>query len=561
MPAKLTKEQWVAKAVAVHGDKYDYTNMEYLGSMKKLEIFCKACNRTFLQYGNDHTSKKAGCPHCAGIAKLTTEEFIKRATEVHKGKFDYSKSVYVNSNTPLTVTCPVHGDIQVKPHGHLRGHDCDQCCKTYKLTTEEFIRRSKEKFGDKFDYSETEYVNMDTELALICKQFGRFVIRPRDHFTCSSGYNLEFRQKYVGDVPETPQDLSKKPQMVANWEPSTLEHFLKRAREVHGDLYSYDKVKYSSNKKDVTITCPIHGDFDQSPHNHYKGSGCPKCSFSSGASKPEEILVNQLQGAVRHDRSLGFELDIMLPQHKVAIEVNGIYFHSDIKSNKHRHSNKTTKCLEAGLKLYHFTDADIYNHLPIVLSMINNACGKSERMFARKLEVREVGYKDAKVFFDANHISGSPTFAIAYGLFDGDRLVSCMSFSKSRFAKEYEWEIIRFATLLNTSVVGGASKLFARFVKDVQPKSVMSFADRRFGEGKVYEKLGMSFIRTTDVGYSYHSNKTVVSRFKAQKHKLTQLLGDKFDPELSERDNMVKAGYHKLYDCGHNVYALNLTEN
>lgn len=559
MGKMLTKEEWVSKAVSIHGDKYDYSNTEYLGSMKKLEIFCRSCNKIFKQYGNDHTSKKAGCPYCKGVAKLTTEEFISRSTEIHKGKFDYSKSVYVNSDTLLTVTCPTHGDIQVKPHGHLRGHDCDKCSKTYKLTTEEFVRRSKDKFGDKFDYSETEYVDMDTNLTLICRQNGRFLVTPRSHFSCTSGYNLEFRQKYVGEIPNSSQDLHNKPAMVKNWKPASLEHFVARSKEAHGEKYLYHKVEYSSNKRNVMITCPIHGDFLQHPHNHYSGSGCPKCFAAKGASKQEEILASNLSGVIRHDNSFGVELDLLIPEHNVAVEVNGIYFHSDRIPNKNRHSRKTKVCLDAGVKLFHFTDADVNTKLPIVLSMINNSCGMSKKIFARNLTLRCVDYAEAKSFFENNHISESATFSKAYGLYSDGTLVCCMSFAKARFSKEYEWEIIRFATILNTVVVGGASKLFKEFIRDVRPSSVMSFADRRFGDGGVYIHLGMHYVRTTDVGYSYHSKNKVISRFKAQKHKLPALLGEKFDPNLSERDNMLKSGYYKLYDCGHNVYAINLT--
>ena len=255
MPRKLTKDEWITKAVAVHGDKYDYSNMEYLGCMQKLEIFCKACSKTFKQYGNDHTSKKAGCPHCKGVARLTTEEFIKRATEVHKGKFDYSKVVYVNTVTPLTVICPVHGEIQVKPHGHLQGHDCDQCCSTYKLTTEEFVKRSKEKFGDKFDYSEAVYVSSIEPVTLLCQEFGRFQIKAMTHLLSATGY----------------------PSSIVN-RPRGIEYFLKRSSDVHGDRYDYSKVEYCNKRTNVKIICKEHGEFLQTPNNHWSGAGCHKCA-------------------------------------------------------------------------------------------------------------------------------------------------------------------------------------------------------------------------------------------------------------------------------------------
>jgi hypothetical protein len=130
-----------------------------------------------------------------------------------------------------------------------------------------------------------------------------------------------------------------------------------------------------------------------------------------------------------------------------------------------------------------------------------------------------------------------------------------MSFNKPRFDKDIQWEIIRFATKLNTTIVGGASKLFKAFTNTYNPESVLSYADLRFGAGGVYEKLGFAYSHTSDVGFSYHrKDGTVLSRYQGQRHRLPELLGDKFDESKSARDNMVSNGWHLLYDCGNNVY-------
>jgi hypothetical protein len=120
-----------------------------------------------------------GCPECC--ERKTTEQFIKKAKEVHGDKYDYSKVEYVNNETKVCIICPKHGEFWQKPSNHLQGKGCLDCCGSRKKTTEQFITEAREKHGDKYDYSKVEYVNGKTKVCIICPKHGEFYQKPERH--------------------------------------------------------------------------------------------------------------------------------------------------------------------------------------------------------------------------------------------------------------------------------------------------------------------------------------------------------------------------------------------
>ena len=252
MRKKMTTEEFIAKAREVHGDKYDYSKVNYINNSTKVIIICPI-HGEFEQTPDKHLFGR-GCPDCSGRKKLTTEEFIKRATEVHGDRYDYSKVEYVNNKTPIVIICADHGPFEQLPNVHLSGHGCPTCSGRKRSTTEEFISKAREVHGDKYDYSKVEYVNMAKEVCIICPEHGEFGQRPSNHLNGAG-------------CPKCSHPSSK----------YTTEEFIAKAREVHGDKYDYSKVKYINNKTDVCIICPEHGEFYQKPSQHLQGHGCDKC--------------------------------------------------------------------------------------------------------------------------------------------------------------------------------------------------------------------------------------------------------------------------------------------
>ena len=179
---KYNTEIFIKKAREVHGDKYDYSKVEYIDNSTKVCIICPE-HGEFWQKPNYHLSGR-GCTLCGQDSRknkisLNTQKFIERSMEVHGDKYDYSKVNYVNNHTKVCIICPEHGEFWQKPMSHLNGHGCvkcyaKDCADRFALTTEEFIKRSMEVHGDKYDYSKVNYVNSYTKVCIICPEHGEF---------------------------------------------------------------------------------------------------------------------------------------------------------------------------------------------------------------------------------------------------------------------------------------------------------------------------------------------------------------------------------------------------
>lgn len=282
---------------------------------------------------------------------------------------------------------------------------------------------------------------------------------------------------------------------------------------------------------------------------------------------PNSFLEHQLglflkqfdQNLIINDRKTiaPLQLDFVLPSLNTAIEFNGIYWHGELSGrNRSYHLNKTRMCKQQNIQLIHILESEWIYKKGIVKSIIANKLQSSkDKIYARKCSLVEVDSKTARVFLLANHIQGPRSSSIRLGLEYNGQLVSLLTLSASRFSKKHQYEIYRFCNKLNTTVVGGASKLFKHFIDTRNPSSVITYSDNRFGEGKLYEKLGFRYTHSSAPNYSYFKRGSVElhSRVKFQKHKLEKLL-DIFDPELSEWQNMQQNGYDRIWDCGNRVW-------
>ena len=261
-----------------------------------------------------------------------------------------------------------------------------------------------------------------------------------------------------------------------------------------------------------------------------------------------------VENKIFNDRHLGKELDIYLPDYNLAIEYDGLMYHSEgfnsffKNTDKNYHLEKTELCLKNDIQLLHIFETE---DLDLWLSMINSKLGLNNKIFARKCIIKELKSKETEDFLNKNHLQGFCQAKINVGLFYKDELVSLMTFSKPRFNKKYEYELIRFASKRNYTVIGGASKLWKYFVNKYNPKSVITYANRRFSNGDLYYKLGFNFIEKTQPNYFYfkHGKFKLYNRIKFQKHKLNDIL-EVYDENLSEAENMFNNKYRRIYDCG-----------
>jgi hypothetical protein len=212
-------------------------------------------------------------------------------------------------------------------------------------------------------------------------------------------------------------------------------------------------------------------------------------------------------------------------------------------------------CKEVGIQLLQFFEDEWNFKRPIVESIIKTKLGISTRIYGRETVIRKCSKEEARIFLDTNHIQGFCGAENYYGLFKDSECVSMLTVGKHRFIKN-EKEIIRYCNKLNHIVVGGFSKLLKEIKKDYD--KVYSYSNFRFFDGKVYEKFG-EFLGISEPGYYWTNPSKMIrlSRYQTQKgDKLSKLLKDQYDPSLTEEENMINAGYLKIWDCGNGIYLL-----
>jgi len=296
-------------------------------------------------------------------------------------------------------------------------------------------------------------------------------------------------------------------------------------------------------------------------------TGCPKCAKTSRYSHIHRRVVEWLERKGLEPRvncrtlAKGKEIDIVLDEQKIAIEIDGVYWHSSrFMSDESNQRLIRRKLIEdQGYRLIRLWDMELVKRPAAVTSLLTSILGLSKyRIGARQTQIRKIEAAEATAFLDKWHIQGSTSASVNLGLFYSDSLLAVMTFRRPTISTAYDWEMARFVVKGNWSIAGAASKLLSAFrTEGAHAGSIVSYADRRYSEGGLYRTLGFELIRVSKPGYFYyHQSARAVSRYSAQKHKLGKLLGDGFDAALSERQNMEANGYHRVFDCGQFVFAL-----
>ena len=540
------KTKFIEKSKNRHGEKYDYSKVEYVDSLTKVCIICKE-HGEFWQTPQGHV-RGQGCPKCANIKRGDTfrsdgDTFIKRATVLHDGKYIYDKDSYINAMTKVPILCLKHGTFWMTPMNHLLGQGCPKCSGRG-LNTEEVIELFKEKHGDNYDYSKVVFTKMHEKVCIICKEHGEFWQTPSKHL--------------LGQGCPKCSTIKK-----AKERTLTTNDFIEKSSKIHNNKYVYDKTEYKGTYESLTITCPIHGDFTQRANDHLNGHGCPICGNNmSLAEKEIEDYVKSFgvktETKIRGILSNNKEIDILMPELNLGIEYNGLKWHSDEFKDKNYHLNKTEECKKLGIRLVHIFEDEWINKKEIIKSIIRNIIGKTEnKIYARKCIIQNVDDNEKKEFLEKNHIQGNVNSQINLGLYHDGELVSLMCIGKPRInlgrkaSLEDEYELLRFCNKLNTNIVGGASKLFKYFITNYSPTLITSYCDYRWSIGNMYEALGFTLSHLSQPNYYYIIGNNRKNRFKYRK---SELIKEGFDPEKSEKEIMEERGIHRIYDCGSLVY-------
>lgn len=481
--------------------------------------------------------------------KYNTENLKEKFSEIHHNFYNYDKMVYRGYKNKITVTCPEHGDFDIAVSKHLIGQGCPKCryiksSAALRRPIETIIEKFKSVHGDEYDYSlMTEYKNTNEKLPIICKEHGVFYQSYNNHYKGKQGCPVCGKNK------------------CSEHQRLTTDEFIEKANTVHDGKYDYSLVRYITGKDNVDIICPTHGKFSQIARNHLMGAGCPLC-FKEKSNVEREILefITELVGeenVITNDRKVldGKEIDIFLPNYNIGFEVNGLIWHSEkFEPNKNAMVEKLNLAESKSIKLINLFEDDWYNKQHIVKSRIKNVLGITpNKIYARNCGIKKVPYYESELFLNLNHIQGNCVSKYRYGLYYNNELISLMTFGKPRKnvkgkTGENIYELIRFCNKVGYSVVGGSSKLFNEFIKEYNPSEVISYADRCWSNGNLYETLNFIKYNTSKPSYYYIIDKKKINRFNLRKDVLVSKYG--CPKEMSEHEFCISKGWYRIYDCG-----------
>lgn len=352
---KSSTEEFIKKAIAVYGNQYDYSKVDYHGNKTKVCVICPRHGEWWVTPNNFLRGSR--CPGCYGTPKKTNEEFVQKAREVHGDKYDYSKVKYDGEKNRVQIICSIHGEFTQRAGSHLRGSGCPICGGKVHFNRDLFIKRSLETHSIRYDYSKVHFSKSTEKVCIICPEHGVFWQNAVYH---SNGGNCP---KCVGGVK------------------LTRESFIEKATAVHKGKYDYAKVEYKNYSTKVCIICPEHGEFWQTPNNHLFGAGCPTCPQSNLEGELRQFLI---KNGIIFEQEKGFDwlrykkklfLDFYLPGRNIAIECQGKQhfapvdlFGGEAFFNKtlERDRIKYELCKDHGIRVLYFSNAAIDYPYPVI---------------------------------------------------------------------------------------------------------------------------------------------------------------------------------------------------
>jgi very-short-patch-repair endonuclease len=339
MSKRVSINEVLKRFKKIHGDKYDYSKVDYIHSRTKVEIICPE-HGSFFQEPVVHW-QGSNCPSCQKNKKKSKSDIIIEFKKIHSDKYDYSKVKYKNIMTKVEIICPEHGEFLQTPNDHKSGSGCPKCNKYGSLTEDIFFNKLEQLFGNKYNYSKTNFINTKKNIVVICPEHGEFLINAGKHYRGVGCIRCTHRKKL-----------------------NTLEA-IEDFKTVHLAKYDYSKVNYTNAKIPVEIICPEHGSFFQKPNNHKNGSGCPKCAQENSESKGERKVREFLESNnIKYSQEVklfdNYRFDFYLEDLNTVIEYDGKQHFEPVEyfgglegflKTQERDKIKTEYCLENNIRI------------------------------------------------------------------------------------------------------------------------------------------------------------------------------------------------------------------
>lgn len=522
MVKKLTYTD-VLKSFETEG--YQLLSKEYVNSSTPVKYVCPQGHTYQVTWNKWQGGRR--CPYCTpgGRVRVVDIEYIrsKFAEEGYKLLIE----VYTNCDTKLKCTCPEGHTVYISWDAwQSKGTRCAECSGT-----------KKHSFGDVdaafssegFTLLSTDYKNVHSKLK----------------YRCPVGHE--------GTITFSNWKAGNRCRQCSGKIKHSLE-FIKKEFEVEG--YKLLTKKYVNGKQKLSYICPKNHRHSMVWNNWQQGQRCPSCL---NLSKGEKELAGSIRALgiyiIRNDRTIiaPYELDIFIPSKKIAIEYCGLYWHSEgMGKNSTYHKNKLDMCQEKGIRLITVFEDEWLIGKDIVISMLKSILGiYNTTLHANECKVKEISEKEAKDFYQENHLQGyGVEYATSLGAFYDNTLVSVMTFSNAGSDKVTKattddvWELYRFCSKKEHEVVNVTSKLLKYFEKNYRVKELVAYADRRWSVGNMYYKLGFSFSHKTRPNYWY---------FRGSKKRMVRFSKIKISDEpkhISEWRLRQDEGWNRVWDCG-----------
>ena len=344
---KYTKEEFITKAIAIHGNKYKYDGVFYINSGTKVSIYCKIHNEYYTQVPESHLNG-CGCPKCK-YTDSNLETFIQKAIKKHGNKYDYSKVIYVSSKDKVIIICDKGHEFEQTPVLHVNKSGCPKCAlNNMGDTQEDFIKKAKLIHGNKFDYNKVCYISARTPIIIICENGHEFKQKPCTHL--KSGC-------------DTCNNIKRK---------CTTEEFIERAIKIHDNDYDYSKSICTGITNKVTIICKKGHAFEQLASSHLLGCGCTICKETKGEKYIRKVLCKyniefKSQYRILPER---YRYDFYIPSLNTIIEFDGKQHYEPVNifkgeegylKTKKRDLAKNNICNLLGINLIRIPHYDVNN--------------------------------------------------------------------------------------------------------------------------------------------------------------------------------------------------------
>lgn len=556
---KYTTDGFISKGNLVHNKYYDYSNVVYLNSNKKVSIICPIHGLFLMSPANHLNGQK--CPSCSGVKKKTTDDFIIESIAVHGEKYDYSFVNYKNNRTKVEIICKEHGKFKQNPKDHLNGHGCKMCqLSKGEEKIEKLLKSLNLNFEREYRFKDDMIKKLPfdfylPDLKLLIEYDGRQHYEPVEVF----GGNGAFEKLKENDKIRNLWCENKNIELIRISYKDEEDGFNNLIKILNKKINMRETILniVTSNKKNNISTDVIQSEYIKYSKSLKRDDYLLKSKFDverylSTKSELRNFLSDNYNDLIIEDYIINnFDFDFYLVNLKIGIKIISGFSDNELNVSKYRQQERSNI---PGIKSIQIFDDIWVDKKPIVKSRILNLINKNKfRVFARNCEIVILSTKESSKFFNENHMQGNIGSSIKIGLKYRNEIVSAMTFGKRRknlgsSPDMNSWELIRFANKKETSVIGSASRIFKYFLKIYNPNNVVSYADKCWSnESNIYEKINMKFVHGSSPSYFYLVGSNRKGRFGYRKD---QLLLCGYSKSLTEHNICLNNLIFRIYDAG-----------